>query len=135
MNVSFDLQWKTFKQKPAAELFSEYVNQISKFSSGGSKKGNAKEKVWVCDRSGKTLSSEALAEQVEKIRDSGSRHLRVILGGPDGFSKDGLSKLNLDFIWSFGPMTLPHELAAVIAAEQIYRALTILGRLPYHTKH
>ena len=32
-------------------------------------------------------------------------------------------------------MTLPHELAAVVATEQIYRALTILHHKPYHSGH
>jgi len=36
---------------------------------------------------------------------------------------------------AFGRITLPHELAAVVAAEQIYRALTILAGHPYHTGH
>jgi 23S rRNA (pseudouridine1915-N3)-methyltransferase len=32
-------------------------------------------------------------------------------------------------------MTLPHELAAVVASEQIYRAFTIMQGLPYHLGH
>ena len=44
-------------------------------------------------------------------------------------------KLRPDLLWSLGPMTLPHELAAIIAAEQIYRAFTILHHLPYHAGH
>ena len=40
--------------------------------------------------------------------------------------------LKPDFMWSFGPQTLPHDLAAVIAAEQVYRAFSILNNLPYH---
>jgi 23S rRNA (pseudouridine1915-N3)-methyltransferase len=36
---------------------------------------------------------------------------------------------------SFGAMTLPHELARTVLAEQIYRALTILAGHPYHSGH
>ena len=38
-------------------------------------------------------------------------------------------------IVSFGRITLPHELARAVAAEQIYRALTILAGHPYHSGH
>jgi len=134
---------KAFKQAAARELFLGYLARISKFtacSASGSltpkilKEAGAE--VWVCDgRSGKVLSSEALAAVIRELRDSGTRVLRIILGGPDGFSRGELSRMNPDFIWSFGPMTLPHELAAAVAAEQVYRAFTILEDLPYHTGH
>ena len=40
-----------------------------------------------------------------------------------------------DFKLSFGPITLPHELARLVLAEQLYRAFTILNKHPYHCGH
>ena len=86
----------------------------------------------MCDRStgAKELSSEELAKALENLMGSGVRGFQLVIGGPDGFSKGELEELKPDFRWSFGPMTLPHELAAVVASEQIYRAFTRLRWQP-----
>ena len=51
-------------------------------------------------------------------------------GAREGLDDDVLTACRLRI--GFGPMTLPHQLARVVAAEQIYRALTIARGLPYH---
>ncbi len=152
MQIQFRLGWiksgsfspKVFKSDGAYSLVNEYVNRISKFSScevvglpswiltrkpGG--------KVWACHRGdgARQFSSEQLAEQFNKLMNSGTKQLQVLIGGPDGFSKSELEELNPDVKWSFGPLTLPHELAAVLAVEQVYRAFTILNKMPYHVGH
>jgi len=48
------------------------------------------------------------------------------LGLDDKFLTDA------DWRWSLSALTLPHELARVIAVEQLYRAVTLLRRIPYH---
>lgn len=135
---------KAFKFQAAQALFLEYIDRISKFTScqvSGvpilEERRKPGTKVWICDRSqgAQVLSSEALAEKFEKFRDSGTRELMIVIGGPDGFSKEELERLKPDLKWSFGPMTLPHELAAVIASEQIYRAWTVIKHMPYHLGH
>ena len=149
MEINFHLNWvkpgplsrKTFKSEAASSLFLEYVERISKFSSCHSR-GNFQEhekkpgtKIWLCGKDSKSLGSEELARKLESLRGTGTKKLQILIGGPDGFTKKQISSFNPDFIWSFGPLTLPHELAAVIAAEQIYRAFTILQKLPYHSGH
>lgn len=53
-----------------------------------------------------------------------------VLGGPLGL--DPTFRKTADATLSLSPMTLPHELARVVLAEQIYRAVTILRGVPYH---
>ena len=149
MEIEFCLGWlegrpaaKAFKQASAYELFSEYVNRISRFMpcriSGNLKEAPEKgAKLWICDRGGNALSftSEDLAARFEKLCDSGARKLHILIGGPDGFSEADMKHLKPDMRWSFGPFTLPHELAGIVASEQIYRALTIIRKMPYHLGH
>ena len=53
-----------------------------------------------------------------------------VLGGPLGL--DPAFPKPTDATLSLSPMTLPHELARVVLAEQIYRAVTLLRGVPYH---
>ncbi len=146
MRVCFSLAWlkagqpvpKAFKEPSAFCLFQEYVERISRFApceAGGAQK--AKATVWVCEREkgSKALSSEALARELQKCLNSGAQELQIVIGGPDGFTAEELETMKPSLRWSFGPMTLPHELATVVAAEQIYRAFAILNHLPYHAGH
>jgi len=82
------------------------------------------------DGGGLTLSSKTLAHLVAKERDGGARTMAFLVGGPDGHADQALAagKLRL----SLGPMTLPHGLARIVLAEQLYRAATILSGHPYH---
>jgi 23S rRNA (pseudouridine1915-N3)-methyltransferase len=75
------------------------------------------------DSKGKMLSSEEFAQWLEKT----TGDIDFIVGGPAGFDTDHASVK-----MSFGRITLPHELARVVLLEQIFRALTILHRVPYH---
>jgi 23S rRNA (pseudouridine1915-N3)-methyltransferase len=77
----------------------------------------------VLNSKGKQMTSEEFASWLEQTQTD----VDFILGGPEGLKIDGPV-----FNVSFGRITLPHELARVILLEQIYRALTILKRIPYH---
>jgi 23S rRNA (pseudouridine1915-N3)-methyltransferase len=80
-------------------------------------------------RQGSSWTSEELARRVEGWRVA-ARPLVFVLGGSHGLSPGFLSAAAAR--WSLGPLTLPHELARVVVAEQLYRAFTILGGQPYH---
>jgi 23S rRNA (pseudouridine1915-N3)-methyltransferase len=82
------------------------------------------------DERGTELTSEAFAERLGRWRDAGTRGLALVIGGADGldpgFSAGAAERL------SFGRMTLPHQIVRILAAEQVYRAMTILAGHPYH---
>ncbi len=84
----------------------------------------------VLDERGRTLSSRAFADWIGGVRDGGARQLCIIVGGPDGLARDIADEAALAL--SLGRMTLPHGLARAVVAEQLYRAVTILARHPYH---
>ncbi len=82
------------------------------------------------DRQGEALSSEALAALLARLRDAGTEGLAFIIGGADGLPPE--IRARSAKVISFGSITLPHGLARIVLAEQIYRAATILMGHPYH---
>lgn len=81
------------------------------------------------DVRGRGFSTEELAKQLTHwLRDG--RDLVLLIGGPDGLAADCRERAELT--WSLSPLTLPHGLARVVVAEQLYRAWTILQGHPYH---
>ena len=86
------------------------------------------ERAWVCllDRGGRAYDSERFAALVEQRRQAG-RDVCFVIGGPFGIALE-----RWDHRLSFGPLTLPHQLARVVLLEQLYRAHRILAGEPYH---
>jgi 23S rRNA (pseudouridine1915-N3)-methyltransferase len=82
------------------------------------------------DEGGRSLSSQTFASLLAKERDAGARTMAFLIGGPDGQGAEALKAAKLRL--SLGGMTLPHGLARIVLAEQLYRAATILSGHPYH---
>ena len=61
---------------------------------------------------------------------SGSRNISLIIGGPDGLSKNLLNRS--DFCWSLSGLTFPHSLVPILIIEQLYRVWSITQNHPYH---
>jgi 23S rRNA (pseudouridine1915-N3)-methyltransferase len=80
------------------------------------------------DPAGKALDSAAFTRMIEKA-EIDARDLVFVIGGADGLSADWRAKA--DLLFSLSAMTMPHELARVVLAEQIYRAVTTLRGHPY----
>jgi 23S rRNA (pseudouridine1915-N3)-methyltransferase len=87
-------------------------------------------RIVLLDERGKSISSEAFASDIGRARDSGSPAYVVAVGGPDGL--DAGLRDEAALVIAFGAMTWPHQLVRIMAAEQIYRAITILAGHPYH---
>jgi 23S rRNA (pseudouridine1915-N3)-methyltransferase len=87
----------------------------------------------LADSAGQQVSSTELSTHISQLFDSGQQALILAIGPADGWST--AARQRADKTIAFGRITLPHELAAVVAAEQLYRALTIRAGHPYHSGH
>lgn len=82
------------------------------------------------DETGKPLTSTGFAAELGRARDAATAGAALVIGGPDGLDSALLGEASLTL--SFGALTWPHQLVRIMAAEQIYRAMTILSGHPYH---
>jgi 23S rRNA (pseudouridine1915-N3)-methyltransferase len=89
-----------------------------------------KDTLWALDRQGAPWTSEEWARQLNQAQLSGGRRLVLAIGGPLGLDPALLARAQRRV--SLGPPTLAHELAALVALEQLYRAHSILAGTPYH---
>ncbi|MBR4513317.1 MAG: 23S rRNA (pseudouridine(1915)-N(3))-methyltransferase RlmH [Lachnospiraceae bacterium] len=79
---------------------------------------------------GESLSSEDLANRLDKLGVSGESHIVFVIGGSIGLSEEVLRRADMKL--SFSKMTFPHQLMRVILLEQIYRSYRIINGEPYH---
>lgn len=84
----------------------------------------------VLDERGRQFTSRALSEEVGKIEVGARKTCALIIGGASGHTPE--VRNSADLLWSLSNLTLQHEMALMLALEQIYRAHTILKNIPYH---
>lgn len=82
------------------------------------------------DERGSGIDSVGLARQLESEMLHGTEAMTWIIGGPHGLSEK--VRRRADRLLSLSAMTFPHQLVRLLLAEQLYRALTIMRREPYH---
>ena len=82
-----------------------------------------------CDPGGRRMDSAAFAAWLQAARERG-RDVAFVIGGAYGLSPALLGRAALRL--ELAPWTLPHELARLVLAEQLYRAGSIVRREPYH---
>lgn len=82
------------------------------------------------DQRGRQLSSEQFAEQLRQWIEGPAPQIVFVVGGAEGLDDD--LRRRADQLLSFGQMTFAHQLARLMLAEQIYRAVSIWAGSPYH---
>lgn len=85
--------------------------------------------VVACDERGTAMSSDTFAAFLQDARERAS-DLAFVIGGAHGLGEAVTTRAARRL--SLAPWTLPHELARLVLAEQLYRAGTIVRREPYH---
>jgi 23S rRNA (pseudouridine1915-N3)-methyltransferase len=96
-----------------------YLEEVSR--------GAKNQSVMLLQESGEMHDSESFASAVGRWRLS-REETHLVVGPADGFGDAETDRKTI----SLGPLTMQHELAAVVLLEQLYRATTILGGGPYH---
>lgn len=86
-------------------------------------------RVVTLDIPGRPWTTEQLAEQLTRWQLDG-RDTAILIGGPEGLAP--ACKTAAEQSWSLSPLTLPHPLVRVVAAESLYRAWSINNNHPYH---
>ena len=76
------------------------------------------------------LTSPAFSQKLEAWKDEGVPDVVFAIGGADGHGQEVLSRADLKL--ALGAMTWPHQIARILLAEQVYRAMTIQSGHPYH---
>jgi 23S rRNA (pseudouridine1915-N3)-methyltransferase len=85
--------------------------------------------VLVLDERGRVVTTQGLSVMLAGWMREAS-HPVFVIGGADGLSEAVAERA--DKVLSLSALTLPHGLARVILAEQLYRACSILANHPYH---
>jgi len=88
--------------------------------------------VLVLDERGKALTSEGLADLLERHMVHGTTELVAVIGGAYGLSDRVRQRGNL--ILSLSTMTFTHQMARLFLLEQLYRGCSILRNEPYHNR-
>jgi 23S rRNA (pseudouridine1915-N3)-methyltransferase len=145
--VSITKRKSASKESCVDELTAEYVKRAARYSAVEAgeysseatllksleRPGRTAPVLVALDSGGKALSSEELAEFFRQHLERGTQELVLAIGPADGWTAAARARAQMTL--SLGRITLPHELARVVLAEQIYRAFTILNHHPYHGGH
>lgn len=81
------------------------------------------------DEHGQQISTRELADLMARWQQDG-RDIALVIGGADGLAPTLLARAETKLALSH--LTLPHALARVLLAEQLYRAVSLLNNHPYH---
>jgi 23S rRNA (pseudouridine1915-N3)-methyltransferase len=81
------------------------------------------------DLKGREWNSPELADEVRRWESDSIKEVAIVIGGAEGVSAEVAARAQKR--WRLSRLTLTHEMARVVAVEQLYRAYTINRGLPY----
>jgi len=90
----------------------------------------ATDQLVLLDENGKSFSSVAFSQALQKKMNSGIKTLVFVIGGPYGFSETVYARAHEKI--SLSAMTFSHQMVRLFFIEQLYRGYTILKNEPYH---
>jgi 23S rRNA (pseudouridine1915-N3)-methyltransferase len=124
--ISFDIQ--TLKAKKSAREDADFKrNEESELLL---KNINSDDFVVLFDERGTVFDSLKFAQKVENILGSSKKRAIFIIGGAFGVNEDVRKRADLKV--NLSPMVMNHLMAQTMSLEQIYRAFTIIKKIPYH---
>ncbi len=127
-----DLEIIQLKEVRLADKASAADEQNVIFEEGQSILKNIKEGSYVItlEIKGKELSSEELADKMDRLAIEGKSDITFVIGGSLGLSREVSGRA--DFKLSFSKMTFPHQMMRTVLLEQIYRSFKIIRNETYH---
>jgi 23S rRNA (pseudouridine1915-N3)-methyltransferase len=150
MKIRFIWPGKT-KDEHLRALIGEYLKRLQRFvrcevieirEAGGSDPANVEKEsrrlldaipasslMLLLDVEGREWSSQELAQELRRWENDSLKEVAIVIGGQDGFGPEVSARAQKR--WLLTRLTLTHEMARVLAIEQIYRAYTINRGLPY----
>jgi len=145
MRVRFIWPGKT-KDEHLRALVAEYLKRLTRFvrcevietrEGGGLEKESqrileaipAASMTLLLDVKGREWNSPELAAEVRRWENASIKEVAIVIGGPEGVSAEVNARAQRR--WRLSRLTLTHEMARVVAVEQLYRAYTINRGLPY----
>lgn len=105
-----------FKRKEESELILKNIN--------------SDDYVILFDERGSTFDSIQFSKKIENILGSSKKRAIFVIGGAFGVNEDVRKRADLKVCLS--PMVMNHLMAQAMSLEQIYRAFTIIKKIPYH---
>ena len=125
------------RREECRTLFDDYASRIRRYASlevtelrdPRKIKLDSSTTLVLLDAAGKQFTSQQFAKWLSDLKDRGTRELAFLCGDAEGFPTELRTKAVQKI--SLSTLTMPHELARVLLAEQIYRAFAILAGHPY----
>ena len=150
MRIRFIWPGKT-KDEHLRALVAEYLKRLTRFvrcevietreGAGADRSGVKKESqrileaipagslTLLLDVKGREWNSPELADEVRRWENDSIKEVAIVIGGAEGVSAEVAARAQKR--WRLSRLTLTHEMARVVAVEQLYRAYTINRGLPY----